>query len=165
MFYADYSQFDGMEYTTLSAGDRFKIPNRNNQEIYVYILMEYAADVAANTAELKFINSSSADPLPVVTTSGGELKSVNFTAKEFKNFYFKVSTPGKYRIEIVQSDSSGIVPFSTIGIDKLYDFNFNPVNVIGSTDFNVTETGNYSITLKNHTDSAQNVRIHVVKVS
>lgn len=165
VFYADYSQFDGMEYTTLSAGDRFKIPNRNNQEIYVYILMEYAADVAANTAELKFINSSSADPLPVVTTSGGELKSVNFTAKEFKNFYFKVSTPGKYRIEIVQSDSSGIVPFSTIGIDKLYDFNFNPVNVIGSTDFNVTETGNYSITLKNHTDSAQNVRIHVVKVS
>lgn len=57
------------------------------------------------------------------------------------------------------------MPFSTIGIDKLYDFNFNPVNVIGSTDFNVTETGNYSITLKNHTDSAQNVRIHVVKVA
>ena len=165
VFYADYSQFDGMEYTTLSAGDRFQIPNRNNQEIYVYILMEYAADVAANTAELKFINSSSADSLPVGTTSGGELKSVNFTAKEFKNFYFKVSTPGKYRIEIVQSDSSGIVPFSTIGIDKLYDFNFNPVNMIGSTDFNVTETGNYSITLKNHTDSAQNVRIHVVKVA
>lgn len=165
VFYADYSQFDGMEYTTLSAGDRFQIPNRNNQEIYVYILMEYAADVVANTAELKFINSSSADSLPVVTTSGGELKSVNFTAKEFKNFYFKVSTPGKYRIEIVQSDSSGIVPFSTIGIDKLYDFNFNPVNIIGSTDFNVTETGNYSITLKNHTDSAQNVRIHVVKVA
>lgn len=165
VFYADYSQFDGMEYTTLSAGDRFKIPNRNNQEIYVYILMEYAADVAANTVGLKFINSSSADSLPVVTTSGGGLKSVNFSAKEFKNFYFKVSTPGKYRIEIVQSDSSGIVPFSTIGIDKLYDFNFNPVNVIGSTDFNVTETGNYSLTLKNHTDSAQNVRIHVVKVS
>ena len=165
VFYADYSQFDGMEYTTLSAGDRFKIPNRNNQEIYVYILMEYAADVAANTVGLKFINSSSADSLPVVTTSGGELKSVNFPAKEFKNFYFKVSTPGKYRIEIVQSDSSGIVPFSTIGIDKLYDFNFNPVNVIGSTDFNVTETGNYSLTLKNHTDSAQTVRIHVVKVA
>lgn len=165
VFYADYSQFDGIEYTTLSAGDRFIIPNRNNQEIYVYIRMEYAADVEANTVGLKFINSSSADSLPVVETSGGELKSVSFTAKESKNFYFKVSTPGKYRIEIVQSDSSGIVPFSTIGIDKLYDFNFNPVNVIGSTDFNVTETGNYSITLKNHTDSAQNVRIHVVKVS
>ena len=165
VFYADYSQFDGIEYTTLSAGDRFIIPNRNNQEIYVYIRMEYAADVAANTVGLKFINSSTADSLPVVETSGGELKSVSFTAKEFKNFYFKVSTPGKYRIEIVQSDSSGIVPFSTIGIDKLYDFNFNPVNVIGSTDFNVTETGNYSITLKNHTDSAQNVRIHVVKVA
>ena len=165
VFYADYSQFDGIEYTTLSAGDRFIIPNRNNQEIYVYILMEYAADVAANTVGLKFINSSTADSLPVVETSGGELKSVSFTAKEFKNFYFKVSTPGKYRIEIVQSDSSGIVPFSTIGIDKLYDFNFNQVNVIGSTDFNVTETGNYSITLKNHTDSAQNVRIHVVKVA
>lgn len=165
VFYADYSQFDGIEYTTLSAGDRFIIPNRNNQEIYVYILMEYAADVAANTVGLKFINSSSADPLPVVETSGGELKSVSFTAKEFKNFYFKVSTPGKYRIEIVQSDSSGIVPFSTIGIDKLYDFNFNPVTMIGSTDFNVTETGNYSITLKNMTDSEQKVRIHVVKVS
>lgn len=165
VFYADYSQFDGIEYTTLTSGDRFIIPNRNNQEIYVYIRMEYAADVAANTVGLKFINSSTADSLPVVETSGGELKSVNFTAKEFKNFYFKVSTPGKYRIEIVQSDSSGIVPFSTIGIDKLYDFNFNPVNVIGSTDFNVTETGNYSITLKNHTDSAQNVRIHVVKVA
>ena len=165
VFYADYSQFDGIEYTTLSAGDRFIIPNRNNQEIYVYIRMEYAADVAANTVGLKFINSSTADSLPVVETSGGELKSVNFTAKESKNFYFKVSTPGKYRIEIVQSDSSGIVPFSTIGIDKLYDFNFNPVNVIGSTDFNVTETGNYSLTLKNHTDSAQNVRIHVVKVA
>lgn len=165
VFYADYSQFDGIEYTTLTSGDRFIIPNRNNQEIYVYIRMEYAADVAANTVGLKFINSSTADSLPVVTTSGGELKSVSFTAKEFKNFYFKVSTPGKYRIEIVQSDSSGIVPFSTIGIDKLYDFNFNPVNVIGSTDFNVTETGNYSITLKNHTDSAQNVRIHVVKVA
>ena len=165
VFYADYSQFDGIEYTTLSAGDRFIIPNRNNQEIYVYIRMEYAADVAANTVGLKFINSSTADSLPVVETSGGELKSVSFTAKESKNFYFKVSTPGKYRIEIVQSDSSGIVPFSTIGIDKLYDFNFNPVNVIGSTDFNVTETGNYSITLKNHTDSAQNVRIHVVKVA
>lgn len=165
VFYADYSQFDGIEYTTLTSGDRFIIPNRNNQEIYVYIRMEYAADVAANTVGLKFINSSTADSLPVVETSGGELKSVSFTAKEFKNFYFKVSTPGKYRIEIVQSDSSGIVPFSTIGIDKLYDFNFNPVNVIGSTDFNVTETGNYSITLKNHTDSAQNVRIHVVKVA
>lgn len=165
VFYADYSQFDGIEYTTLTSGYRFIIPNRNNQEIYVYIRMEYAADVAANTVGLKFINSSTADSLPVVETSGGELKSVNFTAKESKNFYFKVSTPGKYRIEIVQSDSSGIVPFSTIGIDKLYDFNFNPVNVIGSTDFNVTETGNYSITLKNHTDSAQNVRIHVVKVA
>lgn len=165
VFYADYSQFDGIEYTTLTSGDRFIIPNRNNQEIYVYIRMEYAADVAANTVGLKFINSSTADSLPVVETSGGELKSVNFTAKESKNFYFKVSTPGKYRIEIVQSDSSGIVPFSTIGIDKLYDFNFNPVNVIGSTDFNVTETGNYSITLKNHTDSAQNVRIHIVKVA
>lgn len=165
VFYADYSQFDGIEYTTLTSGDRFIIPNRNNQEIYVYIRMEYAADVAANTVGLKFINSSTADSLPVVETSGGELKSVSFTAKEFTNFYFKVSTPGKYRIEIVQSDSSGIVPFSTIGIDKLYDFNFNPVNVIGSTDFNVTETGNYSITLKNHTDSAQNVRIHVVKVA
>lgn len=165
VFYADYSQFDGIEYTTLTSGDRFIIPNRNNQEIYVYIRMEYAADVAANTVGLKFINSSTADSLPVVETSGGELKSVNFTAKESKNFYFKVSTPGKYRIEIVQSDSSGIVPFSTIGIDKLYDFNFNQVNVIGSTDFNVTETGNYSITLKNHTDSAQNVRIHVVKVA
>ena len=165
VFYADYSQFDAMEYTTLSAGDRFKIPNRNNQEIYVYILMEYAADVAANTAGLKFINSTFADSLPVVTTSGGGLKSVNFKAKEFKNFYFKVSTPGKYRIEIVQSDSSVIVPFSTIGVDKLYDFNFNPVNMIGNTDFNVTETGNYSITLKNHTDSEQKVRIHVVKVS
>lgn len=165
VFYADYSQFDGIEYTTLTSGDRFIIPNRNNQEIYVYIRMEYAADVAANTVGLKFINSSTADSLPVVTTSGGELKSVNFTAKESKNFYFKVSIPGKYRIEIVQSDSSGIVPFSTIGIDKLYDFNFNPVNVIGSTDFNVTETGNYSLTLKNLTDSAQTVRIHIVKVS
>lgn len=165
VFYADYSQFDGIEYTTLTSGDRFIIPNRNNQEIYAYILMEYAADVAANTVGLKFINSSTADSLPVVETSGGELKSVSFTAKESKNFYFKVSTPGKYRIEIVQSDSSGIVPFSTIGIDKLYDFNFNPVNVIGSTDFNVTETGNYSLTLKNHTDSAQNVRIHIVKVA
>ena len=165
VFYADYSQFDGIEYTTLTSGDRFIIPNRNNQEIYVYIRMEYAADVEANTVGLKFINSSSADSLPVVETSGGELKSVSFTAKESKNFYFKVSTPGKYRIEIVQNDSSGIVPFSTIGIDKLYDFNFNPVNVIGSTDFNVTETGNYSLTLKNHTDSAQNVRIHVVKVA
>ena len=165
VFYADYSKYDGMEYTTLSAGDRFKIPNRNNQEIYVYIVMEYAADVAANTVGLKFINSTFADSLPVVTTSGGELKSVNFKAKEFKNFYFKVSTPGKYRIEIVQSDSSVIVPFSTIGVDKLYDFNFNSVNMIGNTDFNVTETGNYSITLKNHTDSEQKVRIHVVKVS
>lgn len=165
VFYADYSKYDGMEYTTLSAGDRFKIPNQNNQEIYVYIVMEYAADVAANTAGLKFINSTSADSLPVVTTSGGELKSVNFTSKEFKNFYFKVSTPGKYRIEIVQSDSTVIVPFSAIGVDKLYDFNFNPVNMIGNTDFNVTETGNYSITLKNHTDSEQKVRIHVVKVS
>ena len=165
VFYADYSQFDGIEYTTLTSGDRFKIPNRNNQEIYVYIRMEYAADVEANTVGLKFINSSTADSLPVVTTSGGALTSVNFTAKEFKNFYFKVSTPGKYRIEIAQSDSSATVPFSTIGIDKLYDFNFNPVNMIGSTDFNVTETGNYSLTLKNMTDSEQKVRIHVVKVS
>lgn len=165
VFYADYSQFDGIEYTTLSTGDRFKIPNRNNQEIYVYIRMEYAADVEANTVGLKFINSSTADSLPVVTTSGGTLTSVNFTAKESKNFYFKVSTPGKYRIEIVQSSGTGIVPFDTIGIDKLYDFNFNPVNVIGSTDFNVTETGNYSLTLKNLTDSAQTVRIHIVKVS
>lgn len=165
VFYADYSQFDGIEYTTLQSGDRFKIPNRNNQEIYVYIRMEYAADVEANTVGLKFINSSTADSLPVVTTSGGTLTSVNFTAKESKNFYFKVSTPGKYRIEIVQSSGTGIVPFDTIGIDKLYDFSFNPVTMIGSTDFNVTETGNYSLTLKNHTDSAQNVRIHVVKVA
>ena len=165
VFYADYSQFDGIEYTTLTSGDRFKIPNRNNQEIYVYILMEYAADVEANTVGLKFINSSTADSLPVVTTSGGTLKSVTFTAKEFKNFYFKVSTPGKYRIEIVESSGTGIVPFDTIGIDKLYDFNFNSVTMIGSRDFNVTETGNYSITLKNLTDSAQTVRIHVVKVS
>lgn len=165
VFYADYSQFDGIEYTTLTSGDRFKIPNRNNQEIYVYIRMEYAADVAANTVGLKFINSSTADSLPVVTTSGGTLTSVNFTAKESKNFYFKVSTPGKYRIEIVQSSGTGIVPFDTIGIDKLYDFNFNSVTMIGSRDFNVTETGNYSLTLKNLTDSAQDVRIHIVKVA
>ncbi len=165
VFYADYSRFDGMEYTTLSAGDRFKIPNRNNQEIYAYIRMEYAADVTANTVKLKFENSTTANLLPVVETSSGALTAVDFNANASKNFYFKVSTPGKYRIEIVQSSGTGIVPFSTIGIDKLYDFSFNPVTMIGSTDFNVTETGNYSLTLKNHTDSAQNVRIHVVKVA
>ena len=165
VFYADYSRFDGIEYSTLSSGDRFKIPNRNNQEIYVYIRMEYAADVAANTAKLNFTNSTTAGLLPVVETSSGGVTAVDFKPNGSKNFYFKVSTPGKYRIEIAQSDSSATVPFSTIGIDKLYDFNFNPVNMIGSTDFNVTETGNYSLTLKNHTDSAQNVRIHVVKVS
>ena len=165
VFYADYSRFDGIEYSTLSSGDRFKIPNRNNQEIYVYIRMEYAADVAANTAKLNFTNSTTAGLLPVVETSSGGFTAVDFKPNGSKNFYFKVSTPGKYRIEIAQSDSSATVPFSTIGIDKLYDFNFNPVNMIGSTDFNVTETGNYSITLKNHTDSAQTVRIHVVKVS
>ena len=165
VFYADYSRFDGMEYTTLSAGDRFKIPNRNNQEIYAYIRMEYAADVTANTVKLKFENSTTANLLPVVETSSGALTAVDFNANASKNFYFKVSTPGKYRIEIVQSSGTGIVPFSTIGIDKLYDFSFNPVTMIGSTDFNVTETGNYSLTLKNHTGSAQNVRIHVVKVA
>lgn len=165
VFYADYSRFDGMEYTTLPAGDRFKIPNRNNQEIYAYIRMEYAADVAANTVKLKFENSTTANLLPVVETSSGALTAVDFNANASKNFYFKVSTPGKYRIEIVQSSGTGIVPFSTIGIDKLYDFSFNPVTMIGSTDFNVTETGNYSLTLKNHTGSAQNVRIHVVKVA
>ena len=165
VFYADYSQFDGIEYTTLTSGDRFKIPNRNNQEIYVYIRMEYAADVEANTAGLKFINSSTADSLPVVTTSGGAFKSVNFTAKESKNFYFNVSTPGKYRIEIAESSGPGTVPFDTIGIDKLYDFNFNSVTMIGSRDFNVTEKGNYSITLKNLTNSEMDVRIRVYKVS
>ena len=165
VFYADYSRFDGMEYTTLSAGDRFKIPNRNNQEIYAYIRMEYAADVTANTVKLKFENSTTANLLPVVETSSGALTAVDFNANASKNFYFKVSTPGKYRIEIVQSSGTGIVPFSTIGIDKLYDFSFNPVTMIGSTDFNVTETGNYSLTLKNHTDSAQRVRIHIVKVA
>ena len=165
VFYADYSRFDGMEYTTLSAGDRFKIPNRNNQEIYAYIRMEYAADVAANTVKLEFENSTTANLLPVVETSSGGFTAVDFKPNGSKNCYFKVSAPGKYRIEIAQSGSSAIVPSSTIGIDKLYDFSFNPVNVIGSTDFNVTETGNYSITLKNHTSSEQKVRIHVVKVS
>lgn len=154
-----------MEYTTLPSGDRFKIPNRNNQEIYAYIRMEYAADVAANTVKLKFENSTTANLLPVVETSSGGFTAVDFKPNGSKNCYFKVSAPGKYRIEIVQSSGTGIVPFDTIGIDKLYDFNFNSVTMIGSRDFNVTETGNYSLTLKNLTDSAQTVRIHIVKVS
>lgn len=165
VFYADYSRFDGMEYTTLPAGDRFKIPNRNNQEIYAYIRMEYAADVAANTVKLKFENSTTANLLPVVETSSGGFTAVDFKPNGSKNCYFKVSAPGKYRIEIVQSSGTGIVPFDTIGIDKLYDFNFNSVTMIGSRDFNVTETGNYSLTLKNMTNSEQRVRIHIVKVA
>lgn len=95
-----------------------------------------------------------------------DLQTVPFKANASMNFMFKVPTTGKYKIEIVATGSNALIPPTTISVNMVYDPNFATVTISDNTKFNANTTeGYYSITLKNMTDSAQTVRIHVVKVS
>ena len=122
--------------------------------------MKYAADLAG-TAELKFEHSAAS-----VQLLNSEFQTVPFKANASMNFMFKAPTTGKYKIEIVATDSNALIPPTTISVNMVYDPNFAIVTINDNTKFNANTTeGYYSITLKNMTDSEQKVRIHVVKVS
>lgn len=156
---SNYKFYNAMGYQSLPAGHRFYLPTQNSEQTYAYIMMKYAADLAG-TAELKFEHSAAVQLL------NSDLQTVPFKANASMNFLFKVPTTGQYKIEIVATDSNVLIPPTTISVDKVYDTNFATVTINDNTKFNANATGGYySITLKNMTDSAQNVRIHIVKVA
>ena len=159
VFYDNYQTYTGIGYQSLSAGDWFYLPSRNSAQTYAYIMMEYYENLES-TAVLRFLHSTAG--IPILTA---ELQTFTIGKNASKNFIFNVPTTGQYKIEIAATDSAAIIPPTTISVDKLYDPDCATVNIIGNTNFNANETGYYSITLKNMTDSAQTVRIHVVKVS
>ena len=156
---SNYKFYNAMGYQSLSSGHRFYLPTKNSEQTYVYIMMKYAADLAG-TAELKFEHGAAG-----VQLLNADFQTVPFKANESRNFMFKVPTTGQYKIEIAEVGSPTLIPSTTIKVDKVYDTDFAAVTMIGSTNFNANETGYYSLTLKNMTDSEQRVRIHVVKVS
>lgn len=157
---SNYKFYNGMGYQSLPSGHRFYLPTQNSEQTYAYIMMKYAADLAG-TAELKFEHSAAS-----VQLLNSEFQTVPFKANASMNFMFKAPTTGKYKIEIVATDSNALIPPTTISVNMVYDPNFATVTINDNTKFNANTTeGYYSITLKNMTDSAQNVRIHVVKVS
>lgn len=157
---SNYQYYNAMGYQSLPAGHRFYLPTQNSEQTYAYIMMKYAADLAG-TAELKFEHSAAG-----VQLLNKDLQTVPFKANESRNFMFKASEIGQYKIEIVATDSNVLIPPTTISVDKVYDPNFATVTINDNTKFNANATGGYySITLKNMTNSAQNVRIHVVKVA
>ena len=156
---SNYRFYNAMGYQSLSSGHRFYLPTKNSEQTYAYIMMKYAADLAG-TAELKFEHGAAG-----VQLLNKDLQTVPFKAKASMNFMFKVPTTGQYKIEIAATDSTALIPPTTISVDKVYDTNFATVTIIDNTKFNANETGYYSLTLKNMTDSEQKVRIHVVKVS
>lgn len=157
---SNYKFYNGMGYQSFTTGHRFYLPTQNSEQTYAYIMMKYAADLAG-TAELKFEHSGAS-----VQLLNSEFQTVPFKANASMNFMFKAPTTGKYKIEIVATDSNALIPPTTISVNMVYDPNFATVTINDNTKFNANATeGYYSITLKNMTDSAQNVRIHVVKVS
>ena len=156
---SNYRFYNAMGYQSLSSGHRFYLPTKNSEQTYAYIMMKYAADLAG-TAELKFEHGAAG-----VQLLNEDFQTVPFKANASMNFMFKVPTTGQYKIEIAAVGSTAIIPPTTISVDKVYDTNFATVTIIGTTNFNANETGYYSLTLKNMTDSEQKVRIHVVKVS
>ena len=157
---SNYQYYNAMGYQSLTSGHRFYLPTQNSEQTYAYIMMKYAADLAG-TAELKFEHSAAS-----VQLLNSDLQTVPFKANESRNFMFKASEIGQYKIEIVATDSNVLIPPTTISVDKVYDPNFATVTINDNTKFNANVTeGYYSITLKNMTNSAQNVRIHVVKVA
>ena len=157
---SNYKFYNGMGYQSLPSGHRFYLPTQNSEQTYAYIMMKYAADLAG-TAELKFEHSAAS-----VQLLNSEFQTVPFKANATMNFMFKAPTTGKYKIEIVATDSNALIPPTTISVDMVYDPNFATVTINDNTKFNANATeGYYSITLKNMTDSEQRVRIHVVKVA
>lgn len=157
---SNYQYYNAMGYQSLPSGHRFYLPTQNSEQTYAYIMMKYAADLA-DTAELKFEHSAAG-----VQLLNKDLQTVPFKANESRNFMFKASEIGQYKIEIVATDSNVLIPPTTISVDKVYDTNFATVTINDNTKFNANATeGYYSITLKNMTNSEQRVRIHVVKVS
>lgn len=155
----NYKFYSGMGYQSIPTGHWFFLPTQNSEQTYAYIMMKYAADLAG-TAELKFEHSAAVQLL------NSDLQPVPFKANASKNFMFKAPTTGKYKIEIVATDSNALIPPTTISVNMVYDPNFATVTINDNTYFNANTTeGYYSITLKNLTNSAQDVRIHIVKVS
>ena len=156
---SNYKFYNAMGYQSFTTGHRFYLPTQNSEQTYVYIMMKYAADLAG-TAELKFEHSAAVQLL------NSDFQTVPFNANASMNFMFKAPTTGKYKIEIVATGSNALIPPTTISVDKVYDPNCATVTINDNTKFNANATeGYYSITLKNMTDSAQTVRIHIVKVS
>lgn len=157
---SNYQYYNAMGYQSLPAGHRFYLPTQNSEQTYAYIMMKYAADLAG-TAELKFEHSAAG-----VQLLNKDLQTVPFKANESRNFMFKAPTTGKYKIEIVATDSNVLIPPTTISVNMVYDPNFATVTINDNTKFNANVTeGYYSITLKNMTNSEQRVRIHIVKVA
>lgn len=156
---SNYQYYNAMGYQSFTDGHRFYLPSRNSEQTYAYIMMKYAADLAG-TAELKFEHSAAG-----VQLLNKDFQTVPFKANESRNFMFKASEIGQYKIEIAAVGSATLIPPTTIKVDKVYDTDFAAATIIGSTNFNANATGYYSLTLKNMTDSEQRVRIHVVKVS
>ena len=157
---SNYKFYNGMGYQSLPSGHRFYLPTQNSEQTYAYIMMKYAADLAG-TAELKFEHSAAS-----VQLLNSDLQTVPFKANASMNFMFKAPTTGKYKIEIVATDSNALIPPTTISVNMVYDPNFATVTINDNTKFNANTTeGYYSITLKNMTNSEQRVRIHVVKVA
>lgn len=157
---SNYKFYNAMGYQSLTSGHRFYLPTQNSEQTYAYIMMKYVADLAG-TAELKFEHSAAG-----VQLLNKDLQTVPFKANESRNFMFKASEIGQYKIEIVATDSNVLIPPTTISVDKVYDTNFATVTINDNTKFNANATGGYySITLKNMTNSEQRVRIHVVKVA
>lgn len=157
---SNYKFYNGMGYQSLPSGHRFYLPTQNSEQTYAYIMMKYAADLAG-TAELKFEHSAAS-----VQLLNSEFQTVPFKANASMNFMFKAPTTGKYKIEIVATDSNALIPPTTISVNMVYDPNFATVTINDNTKFNANTTeGYYSITLKNMTNSEQRVRIHIVKVA
>lgn len=157
---SNYQYYNAMGYQSLTDGHRFYLPTQNSEQTYAYIMMKYAANLA-DTAELKFEHSAAG-----VQLLNKDLQTVPFKANESRNFMFKASEIGQYKIEIVATDSNVLIPPTTISVNMVYDPNFATVTINDNTKFNANVTeGYYSITLKNMTNSEQRVRIHVVKVA
>lgn len=157
---SNYQYYNAMGYQSLTSGHWFFLPSRNSAQTYAYIMMKYAADLAG-TAELKFEHSAAG-----VQLLNKDLQTITFKANESRNFMFKASEIGQYKIEIVATDSNVLIPPTTISVNMVYDPNFATVTINDNTKFNANATeGYYSITLKNMTNSEQRVRIHVVKVA
>lgn len=159
VFDSNYLFYNGIGYQSFETGHRFYLPTQNAEQTYAYIMMKYAADLTG-TAELKFQHSAAG-----VQMLNADLQTIPFKANASMKFIFNASTTGQYKIEIVATGSNALIPPTTISVDKVYDPKFATVYISDNTKFNATETGYYSLTLKNMTDSEQRVRIHVVKVS